>query len=226
MKKKVLWIGCLAAFLMAQGTVMAADKTTNYRVYQNDHLLVEFADKNSAVNYAKYYTNSYVEEIGTRKWVWNNFPRYRVYQYDTTLPEWQFSRLEDAVNEARRWSHASVRDLQSAGWVWNNYPRYQIYQGDITLPDWQFQSYGDALKEAARWANSHIIQLNDNHWVWDNISSADKQQLRTQAKMYQVVQGNYAPENWKFAYLGDAVNESLRWGNSHIVNTTANSVVF
>ncbi len=107
----------------AAGTVQSSpDKTTKYRVYQYNQVLMEFAAYGQAEAFAKGFTNSHVEEIGTRKWLWNNFPRYQVFQLDVTLPEWQFASLDAAIAEAKKWSNASVRDLQSTGWVWNNYP--------------------------------------------------------------------------------------------------------
>jgi len=204
----------------------AGDKTTKFRVYQNDSLLMEFADYKKAEAYARGYTNSYVEEIGSRKWLWNNFPRYQVFQMDVSLPNWTFARLEDAVAEASRWGYASVRDLQGTGWVWNNYPRYRVYQGDITIDGWEFTTLNAAIAEAKRWAGSHIIDLNSNRWVWDNLSAATKQELRKGPKVYRVYQNKYTKDSWTFAYLEDAVAEALNWGNSNVVHTGSRKVVF
>lgn len=214
--------------LLPQNTGLAAapDKTSKYRVYQNTQILMEFADRQQAIEYAKKWANSHVEEIGTRKWIWDNLPRYKVYQYDYSPPEWEFATLEEAIAEARKWSHAAIRDLQSPGWVWHNYPRYRLYQGDITLDNWEFANLNEAIQEARKWANAHIIDLNTNKWVWDNISVQKKRELRAGPKIYQVYQGTYTRDEWKFAYLQDAVDEALKWANSHIVNTDENKRVY
>lgn len=204
----------------------AADKTTKYRVYQNDKLLMEFADYKQAEAYARQWSSSHVEEIGTRKWLWHNFPRYQMFQMDVSLPDWKFARLEDAVAEAKNWGYASVRDLQSTGWVWHNYPRYRVYQGEITLNSWEFPTLTAAVAEAQKWGESHIIDLTDNRWVWDNISAARKQELRAGAPVYQVYQGEYTNDDWKFASLEDAINESLKWGNSIVVRIDGKKTVF
>jgi spore germination protein YaaH len=231
MKKCWRWLSALSLSAVVVlfpllPTANAADKTSKYRVYQNDNLLMEFSDYRQAENYARQYAHSHVEEIGTRRWLWDNFPRYRVYQYGVTLPEWEFARLDKAIEEAKKWSHASIRDLQSTGWVWNNYPRYRVYQGEITLDEWEFTTLEAAQAEARRWSNSHIIELNTNRWVWDNISEAQKNELRSQPPVYQVYQHQYTREDWKFAYLEDAVNEALKWANSTVVNMASGQVVY
>ncbi|MDR6882223.1 glycosyl hydrolase family 18 protein [Bacillus sp. 3255] len=204
----------------------ASDKTTKYRVYQYNQVLMEFADYKQAEAYAKGFTNSHVEEIGTRKWLWNNFPRYQVYQKDTTLPEWQFATLDAAIAEAKKWSYASVRDLQATGWVWNNYPRYQVYQNEITLDSWKFLTLDEAIAEAKKWGGAHIIDLDSRAWVWDNISGEEKKALQSGDPVYKVYQGTFSADNWAFASLQDAVNEALKWGNSTVINTNTKATVY
>lgn len=202
------------------------DKTTKYRVYQYNQVLMEFANYKQAEAFAKGYTNSYVEEIGTRKWLWNNFPRYQVYQLDATLPEWQFPTLDAAIAEAKKWSNASVRDLTSTGWVWDNYARYQVYQNEITLDSWRFQTLNEAITEAKKWGSAHIIDLNSRGWVWDNISNDDKTLLRAGDPIYKVYQGTFSADNWEFASLEDAIKEALKWGNSTVVNKNSKKTVY
>ncbi|MBP1961849.1 glycosyl hydrolase family 18 protein [Paenibacillus aceris] len=211
----------------AAGTTSGiADKTTKYRVYQYNQILMEFANYKEAETFAKGFSHSYVEEIGSRKWLWNNFPRYQVYQLDATLPEWQFSTLDAAIAEAKKWSYASVRDLESTGWAWNNYPRYQVYQNEITLDSWKFQTLNDAIAEAKKWGGAHIIDLNSRGWVWDNISSEEKKSLRAGEPLYKVYQGTFSADNWEFASLEDAINESLKWGNSTVINKNTKKTIY
>lgn len=210
---------CLVIGMIPGATIAASDKTTKYRVFQNASLLMEFADFAKAQAYAQGYSRSHVEEIGSRKWLWHNFPRYAVYQYDAVVPNGEFARLEDAIAEARKWSYASVRDVQSPGWAWNNYPRYRLYQGENTMDSWNFLTLDDAKSEAKFWANAHIIELQTNRWVWDNLTDADKREQRAGKAIYRVYQGAYTQDSWAFAYLEDAIREALNWGNSTVVNT-------
>ncbi len=209
------------------GIASAADLTTKYRVYQNDNLLREFSTYNNAVSFARQYNNSYVEEIGSRNWLWDNFQRYKVYQNGTPLPWAEFSTLEAATAEARRWANSSVRDTQGEGWSFSQYakPGFRLYQGEITLNSWFFTTLDEARAEARKWANAHVIDLSTMRWVWDNYSDAAKATARSYDKVYQVFQGSYTTESWKFAYLEDAINESLKWANSTVVNIGRGTVI-
>ncbi|SDC45057.1 Spore germination protein YaaH [Paenibacillus sp. UNCCL117] len=226
-RKTLLSLTALSLLFSVAGTAAAADKTTKYRVYQDTTLLYEAQDYKSAEAYARRFADSHVEEIGSRNWVWHNYPRYKVYQHGYSSSSWEYATLEQAIREASNWGSASVRDLQSGGWVWNNYPEYQVYQGEGTMPSWSFRTLNEAILEAKKWSNSHIIELDSHAWVWDNISAAAKAEARSQSpKVYQVYQGTHTSDSWKFGLLEDAVQESLRWGNSTVVNTNSGQVVF
>ncbi|TXK85110.1 glycosyl hydrolase family 18 protein [Paenibacillus sp. N3.4] len=213
--------------MFASGTAQAAaDKTTKYRVYQYNQVLMEFAAYKQAESFAKGFTNSHVEEIGSRKWLWSNFPRYQVFQMDASLPEWQFATLDQAIAEAKKWTYASVRDLASTGWVWNNYPRYQVYQSEITLDSWKFATLNEAMTEAKKWGNAHIIDLTNNRWIWDNISVENKKLFQAAEPIYKVYQGTFSADNWTFASLEDVIHESLNWGHSTVVNTKTKMTVY
>ena len=218
---KTVAVMLFAALLVWQTAAPAAaagaDKTTRYRVYQNSRLLKEFADKNEAIAYAKKWAFGYVEEIGTRKWIWSQFPKYQVSQLGQ--PGKWFFTLQEAIQHAQETPYSSVRNVQSIGWEWHNYPRYQVYQGEYTREEWKFATLEAAQKEAKRWANSNIIDLETNRWVWDSISPEKKEEYRQRDKVYKVYQGTYSRAEWEFAYLEDAVKEALRWQNSYIVNT-------
>ncbi|MCU6798109.1 glycosyl hydrolase family 18 protein [Paenibacillus sp. WQ 127069] len=222
-RNTVLVISILALLLTSSGTALAADKTSKYRVYQDDRILVETSDYSSAENYAKQFTSTHVEEISTRKWLWNNYPRYKMYQNGVSSSAWEFATLDQAVREASNWGHASIRDLRSDGWVWNNYPQYRLYQGDITLDSWEFTTLAQAKAEGAKWGNVHIIDLRDHQWIWDNIPESSKSELRAGPKVYQVYQGKSTQDSWSFSYLEDAVREAAAWGNSSVVRSDKNN---
>lgn len=204
----------------------AADQTTQYRVYQDDRILMEFAQEREAIEFAKGYTNTHVEKISNRLWVWNNYPRYKVYQYDVSLPQWEFHTLKEAQQEAVKWAYSSIRDMQSTGWVWNNYPLYRVYSGEQNEKSKEFPTLDAAQKEAAQWTDAHIIDLSTNAWVWDNLSVLRKSELRANPMpIYQVYQGENTTDDWKFSYLEDAVHEAMKWSNSHITYISNGKVI-
>ena len=208
----------------------ANDRTSKYRVYQKDVAMREFSDRSEAIRYAKGLNDSYVENIGTREWVWNQFRQYKVYQGDYSNPAWEFYTLEGAIAEAKKWDNSSVRKLSDGGWVWDNYaaqhPGYTVYQGEKTLEHWTFATLEEAKREAKKWSNSHIIDNETNRWVWDNIPEARKEQLRSAEQTYRVYQGTTTLDQWSFSSLQDAVNESVKWANSIVVNTASDKIVF
>jgi spore germination protein YaaH len=226
MKTKWLTLGLalILTFSFTAPAALAAEKdlTTRYRVYQNSNLLQEFVTRTEAVNYAGKYANSYVEEIGTRAWLWSQFPTFEVSQYGIAIKT--LFTMEDAIKEAKRWDHSSIRNIETGGWVWNNYPKYRVYQGEVSLKNWEFSTLEEAKLEAKRWANSNIIDLESNRWVWDNMSAETKATYRERAKVYKVYQNQFTKDEWEFAYLEDAIKEALRWENSHIVNTSKNGI--
>ncbi|WP_281887104.1 glycosyl hydrolase family 18 protein [Paenibacillus sp. YYML68] len=225
-RKTLLSLTALVLFFSAAGSAVAADKTTKYRVYQDTKIIMETSDYKTAEQAARSYKDSHVEEIGTRNWLWHNYPRYKVYQYGYSPTSWEFATKEQAIREASKWSSASIRDLQAGGWIWNNYPRYRVYQGENTLSGWTFATLSDAVAEAKKWSNAYVLDLNTHQWLWDNTPEAVKQRTRAdQPKLYHVYQGSYTNDNWRFALLEDAVKESLRWGSSTVVNSTSGSVV-
>lgn len=213
--------------LAPTGAVAAQDRTSKFRVYQNDSAMREFSDRNQAIAYAKGFTNSYVEQIGSRTWVWDNYPAYKVYQNGISKPEWEFHTLEAAVAEAKKWANASVRKLSEGGWVWDNvpdHPGYVLYQGEKTLPEWTFPTLEQAQAEAKKWANVHIIDGATNRWVWDNVPEERKTELRAGPAAYEVYQGANALGS--FSFLQDAVDESLKWANSEVRSAAKGEVVF
>lgn len=228
--------GALVAGVLLWGAIVpgfttsaAEDRTSKFRVYQNDQAMKEFSDERQAVAYAKGFTHAYVEQIVNRAWVWDNFPAYKVYQKDYSRPAWEFDTLSAAIAEAKKWGNASVRELSAGGWAWDNYPDhpgYRLYQGDKSLPDWHFPTVDAAKTEAKKWANAHIIDLSTNRWIWDNVPEATKTKLRQGPETYRVYQGDNTLDQWGFSYLQDAVNESLKWANSRIEKTDIGDVVF
>ncbi len=212
----MIWVGLLQPAVINAST----DRTSKFRVYQNSVPIMEFSDAKKATAYAAQFNHTYVEDINNRRWIYHNFPNYKVYQTSYSKQAWEFASLEAAIKEAKKWNNASIRELSTGGWVWDNFPDhpgFMIYQGVKPLPNPKFSTLDAAMKEAKKWANSFIIDLSTNRWVWDNIPDDQEAGMRSGDVMYQAVQSGKTTENWKFAFLKDAVNESVKWANSAVV---------
>lgn len=219
-----------ASLALSPLAALAADRTTKFRLYEENRIVREYVSLNEAIADGKQRRNSHVERIENREWVWDNLPRYRVYQNDKTFPDWQYATLDEAVKTARKYASSSIRDLRKGGWVWHSFKGieepYLLMQGDKTLPGWQFAELADAQKEAKKWANAHIIDLRTNEWIWDNLPPERKEALRARDPVYQVVDRGFALPEPMFGYLEDAILEALKYDNAEIVNVKTGKTVY
>lgn len=226
----------LAVTLMAVGTILtpvlpaadaaAASQMTKYRVYQNDKALKEFATEAQALYYAKHYSYSHVEQIADRKWIWDNFPRYKVYQSGRSTAKMEFRTYNEALAYAKTLNNASIRDLENVGWLYDSYPNYRLYQGDNTLPNWNFKTLDDAKKEAGKWGNAHIIDLNTGKWVWDNLTAAQVSAQSSATASYDiVVEGQPVEGEKRYSFLRNAINASVSYPGSEVVNVSTGKTV-
>ncbi|MFD2673001.1 glycosyl hydrolase family 18 protein [Marinicrinis sediminis] len=200
------------------------DQTTRYRVYQNDSSLKEFSSRNQAIAYAKYFSNSYVEDLKTRRWLWSSFPTYQVIVQGVPLNK-VYATYEQALATAKTQKDAIIKNLQKPGILWDNYADYQVYQGDKTLPQWSFDDFDAARQEAKKWGNAHIIKLKTNQWVWDNLTDKQRQQFRNQAPVYEL-RFQTSTETKRFSFLQDAIREALKHDESTILNTATGQQVY
>ena len=172
----------------ASAAALASDHTTKYRVYQNDKAIREFSTDTGAIAYAKNFTYTHVEKITGRLWVWDNFPRYKVYENGFSTSGREFRTLQEAKQFAGKLKFAQIRDLEKPGFVASTYPAYQLFQGDKTLPAWSFATLAEAKKAAKAYSNVHIIELSTNQWIWDNLTVYQKNQLRQGTAKYDIWQ--------------------------------------
>ncbi len=196
-----------------------------FRVYQNDKALHEFASLSKAVAYAKRFRNSHVEKISTRQWVWDNLPRYVVYQSGLTRPEWEFQSYTDALALAKTLTDVHIRDLERTGWAYSRHARFQLFQGEKSLPSWRFSTLAKAKQEAKLWANSHIMDLATNQWVWDNMTTDRKSAERKKPAVYDLFVDGVSTGGTKYAFLPDAIRASASVPRSEVVNTATSKVV-
>ncbi|CAM4286494.1 glycosyl hydrolase family 18 protein [Paenibacillus alkaliterrae] len=205
----------------------AAGQMTKYRVYQNDKALQEFTTEAQAIAYAKKFGYSHVETIAGRTWIWDNFPRYKVYQNGLSNAKWEFRTYEQALSVAKKHINVHIRDLENIGWQFQSYAKFRLYQGDLTLPNWSFLTLDAAKQEAKKWANAHIIDLSSNKWVWGNLTSEQTKAQRAAKPVYQItVDGLPVQEKDKLhSFLFDAIQASAAFKGSEVKNTATGKVV-
>lgn len=228
---KRMWKALLAIMLLTsllpigQQSVEAASMT-QYRVYQNDKPLKEFAKESQAIAYAKYYSYSHVEKISNRQWVWHNIPRYKVYIDGASSTKLEYASLNEAQKAAAGTVNSYVRDLENIGWVYENFASYQLYQGDNTKDSWQFRTLEAAKKEAQKWSNAHIMKLDTKQWVWDNLTAAMVKDQRSGAEKYSIYRdGEVVSGSQSFSFLKDAIEAANKLSNVEVINTATGKSV-
>ncbi|WP_028610622.1 glycosyl hydrolase family 18 protein [Paenibacillus harenae] len=233
MKRKLsaallLLLFCQTLMTGAAGTADAAStQMTKYRVYQNDKALREFRAEAQAIDYARKFGYSHVETISGRNWVWDNFPRYKVYQNGVTNAKWEFRTYEQALAIAKTLTNAHIRDLENIGWKYETYANFTLYQGDNTQENWSFPTLDAAKREARKWGNAHIIDLSTNKWVWGNLTAAQIKAQRAAVPVYQIMaDGLPVQEENLYSFLYDAVHASASIPSSEILNTATGKIVF
>lgn len=204
----------------------SASLMTKYRVYQDGQALSEFPTEAKAIAYAKNVSYSHVETIAGRVWVWDNFPRYKVYKNGISMPEWEYRTYEQALTFAKTQRNVHIRDLENIGWKYAGHVKFRVYQGDKTQPIWAFTTIEAAIKEAKKWNNAHIIDLTKNEWVWDNLTAAQKKSQRSAKAVYQItIDGEPANNGKLYGFLYDAIKSSASISGSEVVNTATNQVL-
>ncbi|MBW7454261.1 glycoside hydrolase [Paenibacillus sepulcri] len=215
-----------AAYGAAASSVSASDLTTHYRVYQNDQAVKEFSTEAGAVAFAKNLTYSHVELITGRVWVWDNFPKYKVYENGYSTGNREFRTLAEAKTFAGKLRFPQIRDLEQPGWISGTYPRFQMYQGDKSLPGWSYASLDKAKQAAKAYSNIHIVELATNQWIWDNLSAAQKQAQRSAAAVYDIRQNGASTGSMRYSFLLDAMRAAARQPGSVVVNTATGLVPY
>lgn len=204
----------------------AATQMTKFRVYQNDKALREFPTEAQAVAYAGKFGYSHVETIASRSWVWDNLPKYKIYQNGKTSPKWEFSSYDKALSVAKKLTNVHIRDLENIGWTYQSYAKFKLYQGDNTSENWSFTTLAAAKIEAKKWGNAHIIDLSTNKWVWGNLTAAQIKAQRAANAVYQIsVDGQPAEEQPLYSFLLDAINASASIAGSEVRNTVTGKII-
>ncbi|NBD23519.1 glycosyl hydrolase family 18 protein [Paenibacillus glycinis] len=233
MPNRIKWTATLAVVLAFQAGLTtfglseahAASGTANYRVYQNDKAIRDFAASSSAISYAKSFAYAHVEKITGRAWVWDNWPRYKVYENGVSSPGREFKTLQEAEQFAKKTRFAQIRDLEAPGFVESVFPNFRMYQGDKSLAAWSFATLADAKQAAKSFAGVHIMDLSSNQWVWDNITDAQEAAQRQTTPKYSVLKDGAPIGGKSYGFLLDAIRASAGMAGSTVVNTLTNQVV-
>lgn len=216
-------IGLCAASMAASPV---SGTMTKYRVYQNDRALREFATDKQAIAYASSFEYSHVEAITGRAWVWDNLPKYKIYQGGTSSTKWEYRSYNEALAAAKNLKGVHIRDLESPGWIYQSYPKYQLYQGDKTNTNWGFTTLDAAKKEAKSWTNAHIMELSSNSWIWDNMTEATEKKIRSGNAVYSIKVDKVQVEGTKtYAFLYDAIKAAAAIPSSTVVNNVSGLIV-
>ncbi|BBH19757.1 hypothetical protein Back11_11020 [Paenibacillus baekrokdamisoli] len=215
----------LATNVSAGATTSIKDNTTKYRVYQSDKALKEFHTDSAAIEYARNFSYSHVEKITGRLWVWDNFPKFKVYENGFTTPAREFRTLVDAKQFASKLKFAQIRDLEQPGYISSSYPRFQLFQGDKTLSTWSFATIADAKKTAKAFSNIHIIDLSSNQWIWDNLTSTQKETQRKGLPQYDIMLNGESMGGALYPFLLDAIRASAKVYGSKVVNVETGLIV-
>lgn len=223
----LLLLFCQTVLSAASGIAdAAAAQMTKFRVYQNDKALREFATETQAIAYAGKFGYSHVEKIADRAWVWDNFPRYKVYQNGQSNPKWEFSSYAKALSVAKTLTNVHIRDLENIGWSYQSYAKFKLYQGDNTRTNWSFLTLAAAKQEAKKWGNAHIIDISTNKWVWSNLTASQKIAQQKAVPVYQIaVGGNSVQDLPLYSFLFDAIQASAAVPGSEIINTATGKIV-
>ncbi|GGD64157.1 glycosyl hydrolase family 18 protein [Paenibacillus nasutitermitis] len=215
-----------AVYGAAAASARSEDLSTPYRVYQNDQMVMEFASEAKAVAFAKKYAYSHVEFITSRKWIWDNLPKYKVYENGYSTASREFRTLAEAKAFAAKLRFPQIRSLELPGWLSGVYPRYQMFQGDKSLPDWIYATLNEAKQAAKAYSNIHIIELASNQWIWDNLSAKQKQTQREAAAIYDITLKGSSVSGKRYSFLLDAVRAAAKQPGSQVVNTATGQVVY
>jgi spore germination protein YaaH len=201
------------------------DYTTKYRVYQNDKAVKEFSTESKAISFARGYLYSHVEKISGRVWVWDNFPKFKVYENGVSTSGREFRTIGEAKAFAAKLRFPQIRSFEQPGWISGTYPNYQMFQGDKTLPSWSFATLDEAKKAAKAYSNIHILELASNQWIWDNLTTAQKAAQRNGTPVYDITVNGVSTGSPLYPFLLDAIRASAKLPASIVVNKATGRVV-
>ncbi len=205
----------------------AVDRTTTFRVYQKASPLKEFRTLAAAIRYGESFDFAYVEQIGTRAWKWDNFPRYYVYQNERRLDNGAFREKESALRFARQFRDAHVMDSVNGKWIWDNFARFTLYDEKNRWLEYQsFATFAEAKRAIGTLDSAHIVDLRTGKWLFDRYTAAQKNELRKQPPRYEVRQNEQTRTGWQFGYIGDAWREAAKWAGSSIVDLRSGQVIW
>ncbi len=156
-----------AARSMQSASVVSVDTKQTiwqaaYRVLINQQFTQTFATLDHAKAYAAQNAQSQVINIANGQDVWDNLPRYNVYQNGVLLK--QFSNESDALAFAKGLANVTVETIATHAVVYTNVPAYAVEVGSQTVQT--FVDEAAAIVFAKTLSGSVVVELSTNHIVW------------------------------------------------------------
>ena len=179
-----------------------------YQVTVNGQFSKSFSSFADAKTYAEQNAMSEVIDNSTGSDVWDNIPRYDVYQNGILLK--QFSYESDAIAYAQNLTNVTVVDISTQQTVYSNLPNYAVVVGSQTMQS--FVTEASAIAYAKTLQGAVVIQINNNQVVWSSIG------------LYGVYR--YSQLVRSFSNEQDAINFAKTLDHVQVINTQNRQVVY
>lgn len=156
-----------AARSMQTASVVSGDTNQTlwravYRVLINQQFTESFSTLDHAKTYAEQSQQSEVIDIASGKDVWDDIPRFNVYQNGVLLK--QFTDQSDALSFAQGLSNVTVESIATQAVIYTNVPAYAVEVGSKTIQS--FVDEASAITLAKTLPSSVVVELSTDHIVW------------------------------------------------------------
>ncbi|PWI58166.1 glucosaminidase domain-containing protein [Sulfoacidibacillus thermotolerans] len=179
-----------------------------YRVLIDQQFAESFSSFANAKAYATQNPQSEVIDIANGQDVWDNIPRFNVYQNGVLLK--QFSKKSDALAFAKGLNNVTVEEIATQTVIYTNVPAYAVEVGNKTIQS--FVDEASAIALAKTLPGSVVVQLSTNHIVW------------TSAATYGVYQ--YLQLVRSFNNEADAIAYAQTLQDVQVIDSANNQIVY
>ncbi len=179
-----------------------------YQVTVNGQFSKSFSSFNDAKTYAEQNAMSEVIDNSTGSDVWDNIPRYDVYQNGILIK--QFAYESDAIAYAQNLTNVTVVNISTQQTVYSNLPNYAVVVGTQTMKS--FVTETAAISYAKTLQGAVVIQINTNQMVWSSIG------------LYGVYR--YSQLMRSFSNEQDAINFAKTLDHAQVINTQNQQIVY
>lgn len=203
----------------ANATIMS-----HYRVYERDHILKEFTNREDAIRYASNAMYRYVESIPSREWVYSNVPKFSVEIEGRNNPSLVYSDKVSAQRAALKFQRAAVRDLEHPGWISDTYPRWLVYSLDKAESPHSFTKKSDADAEIIR-----LKKKKRSGWLI-NLTKSTLQQTwllpKSSKSGYEITSESTGTKITTNKSIIQAIKTALGIENAKIIDLSTKKIVY